>query len=90
MTPSTLVPLLDAWQWQSDAACRGMASGVFFSPPGERGNTRRAREQRALRICRSCPVLDQCAAFARGNGEPFGVWGGLTERQRASAAVSVP
>jgi WhiB family redox-sensing transcriptional regulator len=82
-----LVPLLDAWQWQADAACRGMASTVFFSPTGERGPARRHREQRALRICRSCPVLDQCAAFAQRTHQRFGVWGGMTERQRTITAT---
>lgn len=77
-----LVPLLDAWQWQGDAACRGMASAVFFSPLGERGPRRRRREQRAREVCRGCPVLDDCAAFAVSTRQPFGVWGGLTERQR--------
>jgi WhiB family redox-sensing transcriptional regulator len=65
-----------------------MASAVFFSPPGERGNTRKSRERKALQICQSCPVLDQCAAFARSTDQHFGVWGGLTERQRIAAATS--
>jgi WhiB family redox-sensing transcriptional regulator len=83
MISTSLVPLLHAWQWQAAAACRGMASAVFFSPPGERGNARRHREQRALQVCGSCPVLSQCAGFAQGTQQTFGVWGGLTERQRA-------
>ena len=85
-----LVPLLDTWRWQARAACRGMPPSVFFSPPGERGHARRRREQRAQRICRACPVLQQCAAFAEGTGEPFGVWGGLTERQRTAPARTRP
>ncbi|WP_225447222.1 WhiB family transcriptional regulator [Streptacidiphilus sp. PB12-B1b] len=87
MRSSSLVPLLDSWQWQAGAACRGMASAVFFSPPGERGSARRSREQRAQRVCGTCPVLDQCAAFAQGTDQPFGVWGGLTERQRHARAT---
>lgn len=83
MRSSNLVPLLDSWQWQAHAACRGMASAVFFSPPGERGHARRAREQRAQQVCATCPVLDTCASFAAGTGQPHGVWGGQTERQRS-------
>ncbi|WP_326718977.1 MULTISPECIES: WhiB family transcriptional regulator [unclassified Streptomyces] len=82
MSVSPLVPLLDAWQWQADAACRGMASAVFFSPTGERGHRRRRREQRAVEVCRTCPVLDDCAAFALSTRQPYGIWGGLTEHQR--------
>jgi WhiB family redox-sensing transcriptional regulator len=82
MSVSPLVPLLDSWQWQAGAACRGMASAVFFSPPGERGHHRRNREQRAMEVCRACPVLDDCAAFALSTRQPYGIWGGLTEHQR--------
>jgi WhiB family redox-sensing transcriptional regulator len=59
-----------------------MASAVFFSPAGERGPARREREARAIQVCRDCPVLDLCAAFADRTGQSFGVWGGRTERQR--------
>ncbi|QMU75052.1 WhiB family transcriptional regulator [Streptacidiphilus sp. PB12-B1b] len=61
-----------------------MASESFFSPTGERGPARRRREEHALRVCRSCAVVDQCAAFADRTGQPYGVWGGLTARQRAT------
>jgi WhiB family redox-sensing transcriptional regulator len=87
MSGRSLVPLLDSWRWQASAACRGMASAVFFSPPGERGNARRSREQRAQAICGRCPVLDPCAAFAQSTSQSFGVWGGLTERQRSARAA---
>lgn len=75
-------PLLDEWGWQAQAACRGMEASVFFSPHYERGDSRRHRERRAQAICRECPVLDRCAAFAVHTGQAFGVWGGLTEADR--------
>ena len=37
-------PLVEYWDWQRHALCRGMDSSVFFSPLGERGALRRARE----------------------------------------------
>ena len=89
MDNSRRLPSLDLWQWQTRAACRGMPTENFFSPTGERGPVRRRREKHARRICRSCAVVDQCAAFADRTGQPYGVWGGLTARQRAIAA-SVP
>ncbi|MBA3652865.1 MAG: WhiB family transcriptional regulator [Actinobacteria bacterium] len=32
--------------------------------------------------CRRCPVRDECLAFALEGGEKFGVWGGVSERDR--------
>ncbi len=43
---------------------------------------RGAEQRRAAAICRHCPVLLQCRADALDNRVEFGVWGGLTERQR--------
>ena len=86
MNNSRLVPSLDLWQWQSRAACKGMASENLFSPTGERGPALRRREEHARRICRTCAVVDPCAGFADRTGQPYGVWGGRTARQRATAA----
>ncbi|MFJ3672598.1 WhiB family transcriptional regulator [Streptomyces sp. NPDC090106] len=79
---NTLRPLSSDWQWQQSAACRGMNSSVFFSPPGERGRARLAREERARSICGRCPVVDVCAATALAHGESYGVWGGLSDAER--------
>ncbi|MFE1194009.1 WhiB family transcriptional regulator [Streptomyces olivaceoviridis] len=80
-----LKPLLRTWEWQAEAACRGMDSSVFFSPPGERGSARRRREQRAQEICRQCPVRVPCAGFAATSDQRYGVWGGSTEADRRVA-----
>lgn len=74
--------LLTVWGWQAEAACRGMDSSVFFSPSDERGQARRDRELRAQAVCRACPVRTACEVFAVATGQPYGVWGGLTEHQR--------
>lgn len=68
--------------WWEDAACRGVESSVFFSPDSERGTARARREQRAQRICQDCPVLIRCRDHALSTGEPYGVWGGMTETDR--------
>ncbi|MFH9353614.1 WhiB family transcriptional regulator [Kitasatospora sp. NPDC017646] len=52
---------------------------------GERGEARREREGQARSVCRACPVRTACAAFAVRTGEPFGIWGGLTEADRDAA-----
>lgn len=73
--------------WRDKAACAapGIDPGLFFSPDsGERGRPRArcaddAREAAALAVCASCPVMEQCRAWAIQTGERHGVWGGLTE-----------
>ena len=75
-------PLVEYWDWQRHALCRGMDSSVFFSPLGERGALRRAREERARAVCVRCPVREDCARTALRGGEQYGVWGGLTEHER--------
>lgn len=77
-------PTVSSWDWQLQAACRGMDSELFFRPDQERGVERAAREARAKRVCRSCPVLEQCRQHALSTQEPFGVWGGLSETERAT------
>ncbi|MEW2287814.1 WhiB family transcriptional regulator [Streptomyces sp. NPDC047841] len=79
---STTKPLLRFWEWQAQAACRGMKSSMFFSPAGERGSARRRREARAIAVCRGCPVQSDCRSFAENSRQAYGVWGGSTERQR--------
>jgi hypothetical protein len=71
-----------ARDWREDAACRGIESSVFFSPDGERGHARAQRESRAQRICQDCPVLRRCRDHALTTGEPYGIWGGMTETDR--------
>jgi WhiB family redox-sensing transcriptional regulator len=72
------------WSWRLRAACRHVDSGIFFSPEGERGPERDAREARAKAICARCPVIGPCAAYAVQHDERYGVWGGLSERERAA------
>ncbi|TWV44420.1 WhiB family transcriptional regulator [Streptomyces misionensis] len=78
-------PLARMWEWQAEAACRGMDSSVFFSPAGERGRARRHREEAARAICDSCPVSGPCGRFALTSQQFYGVWGGYTEAERRSA-----
>ena len=75
-------PVAEAWDWQLVAACRDVDTKVFFAPDAERGLRRLARERVAKAVCRSCPVMEACAAYAIRTREPFGVWGGLTPEER--------
>jgi WhiB family redox-sensing transcriptional regulator len=75
---------LDHWDWQRDAACRGMDSSLFFHPPNERDAARDNRAARAKAICRECPVVAECLDHALRVREPYGVWGRRTEDERPS------
>lgn len=61
--------------WVGEAVCRGVRSDVFFPPSG-------VRPVEALRLCGVCPVRVECLEYAIENHQHWGVWGGLTERQR--------
>ena len=61
--------------WQTDALCAQTDPEAFFPEKG--GSTRDAK-----RICTSCEVKTQCLEYALQNDERFGIWGGLSERER--------
>ncbi|WP_329955129.1 WhiB family transcriptional regulator [Rhodococcoides fascians] len=69
------------WDWQLDARCRNASPAAFFGAsdfePYEHEGVAAAKA-----ICMACPVRNQCLAHAITVGEPFGVWGGMTERER--------
>ncbi|RVW01852.1 WhiB family transcriptional regulator [Rhodococcus spongiicola] len=82
-TTPTLAPLADTWEWQQHGLCQGMDASAFFPPTGERGSARMVRERRAKAICNACPVMATCLAHSLAVPEPFGVWGGMSESERA-------
>jgi WhiB family redox-sensing transcriptional regulator len=61
--------------WQDQANCLGVDPDLFFPERG--ASTREAKE-----VCRGCEVRQQCLDYALANGEKFGIWGGLSERER--------
>ena len=62
--------------WYADAACRGMPGEIFFPQRGEMTTTAKA-------VCASCTVREECLEAALGPpSEKFGVWGGMSERER--------
>jgi WhiB family redox-sensing transcriptional regulator len=62
--------------WQERGACRGVDPEVFFPVSDEEA-------WRAKEICAVCEVRLDCLAFSLANRERYGVWGGVTERERA-------
>ena len=77
------------WDWRAAAACRLADTSLFFGPERELVGARRLREQQAKAICATCPVIEPCRAHALVHREPYGVWGGLTERERAAIWAAV-
>ncbi|SEQ94554.1 WhiB family transcriptional regulator, redox-sensing transcriptional regulator [Actinokineospora terrae] len=69
--------------WQAHGACQTLPVDRFYSPDNERGLARDRRVQAAKLVCSRCPVLRRCRDFALRTAEPYGVWGGLDERERA-------
>lgn len=61
--------------WQDNANCLGVDPDLFFPERG--ASTREAKE-----VCRGCVVRGECLEYALANGEKFGIWGGLSERER--------
>jgi WhiB family redox-sensing transcriptional regulator len=61
--------------WQERALCAQTDPEAFFPEKG--GSTREAK-----RICSGCEVRAECLDYALAHDERFGIWGGLSERER--------
>ena len=71
--PEPLPPVAD--QWQDRALCAQTDPEAFFPEKG--GSTREAKK-----ICLGCEVRHECLEYALEHDERFGIWGGLSERER--------
>jgi WhiB family redox-sensing transcriptional regulator len=58
--------------WHRDAACKEMPTSLFYPENGD--------HLTAVIVCQACPVREECAEA--GDGERFGIWGGMSVRQR--------
>ncbi|MBV9091829.1 MAG: WhiB family transcriptional regulator [Mycobacteriaceae bacterium] len=74
MTQFTILAAEDRVAWVSKARCRSADPEALF--------VRGAAQKKAAVICRHCPVIAECRAEALDNRVEFGVWGGMTERER--------
>jgi WhiB family redox-sensing transcriptional regulator len=77
-TLGVLVDLFDTEEepeWQDRALCAQTDPEAFFPEKG--GSTREAK-----RICQGCDVRAECLEYALAHDERFGIWGGLSERER--------
>ncbi|OPG10627.1 hypothetical protein B1L11_23225 [Microbispora sp. GKU 823] len=58
------------------AVCPEIDPDLFFAEPNDPVSSRLAKA-----VCRGCPVVSECLAYAIEHGE-VGVWGGTTEKER--------
>lgn len=72
----TFEHLINREPWQAEGICRQVDTGDMFFPD-KGGSTKEAK-----RVCAVCPVIEECREFALAHDERFGVWGGLSERER--------
>lgn len=63
------------YSWQERGSCRGVDADLFFPTSEDEATPGKA-------ICTTCPVRLACLAFSLERNERFGIWGGLTERER--------
>jgi WhiB family redox-sensing transcriptional regulator len=66
---------IEETSWQERALCAQTDPEAFFPEKG--GSTREAK-----RVCGSCDVRGECLEYALAKDERFGIWGGLSERER--------
>ncbi|GHE48874.1 hypothetical protein GCM10017771_70200 [Streptomyces capitiformicae] len=73
MHNDTITPIDTAWQER--ALCAQTGADFFFPEPG-------SSVREAKRICGMCEMRSACLDYALTNDERFGVWGGLSEKER--------
>ncbi len=61
--------------WQGRALCAQTDPEAFFPEKG--GSTREAKS-----VCKVCEVRQECLEYALAHDERYGIWGGLSERER--------
>ncbi|MFC3386870.1 WhiB family transcriptional regulator [Couchioplanes caeruleus subsp. azureus] len=64
-----------SYDWRDDALCAQSDPEAFY--PDKGGSTGPARK-----ICGRCPVREACLQYALAHDERFGIWGGLSDRER--------
>ncbi|MCZ1006377.1 WhiB family transcriptional regulator [Streptomyces lydicus] len=73
----------DAGDWRHQGVCREEEEPDLFFPVGNTGPALLQIEE-AKAVCRRCPVMPQCQDWALTTRMPDGVWGGMSEAERAT------
>ncbi len=72
---AALLGLADSPWWWAEGLCAQTDPELFFPEKG--GSTRQAKQ-----VYAACPVRAECLEYVLAHDERFGVWGGLSERER--------
>jgi WhiB family redox-sensing transcriptional regulator len=78
-----LSPIASKWEWQNEGLCKNQDTNNFFLEENLRGPQKAQKVLNAKKICAPCPVKQQCLEHALNVPEYYGVWGGLSEEERA-------
>lgn len=70
----TVIAFETSQSWTAQSACRNADPDELFVSG--------AAQNRAKAVCMGCPVRTECLSDALDNRVEFGVWGGMTERER--------
>lgn len=68
-------------QWRNLARCKGKITNDFYPELGVKGAAKQVREMKMF--CRECSVILDCLSYALENDEQFGIWGGMTPKERS-------
>jgi len=68
-------PLVEPEPWTQFAACRNMPANLFFPEQGQSTTEAKA-------VCAECAVRERCLTYALDHHERYGIWGGLSARER--------
>jgi WhiB family redox-sensing transcriptional regulator len=71
----------DPHPWMTDANCAGVDVDLFFPERGE-------STYEAKKVCRGCVVRVECLEWAIARPEKFGIWGGMSERERRRLRIA--
>jgi len=77
---------LDVENWRADAKCIGMDTNNWYPPRDKNLYTVIADQSKAVCLGKDgrppCPVKKDCLLYAHGRDEEYGIWGGLSRRER--------
>lgn len=69
-------------KWHDSANCKGMETNIFFTESTNKQYKKNTALARA--VCNKCKVRSECLNYALTENVPFGIWGGLSPRERSA------
>lgn len=79
--PTRPIEVVDESAWRDKAECLHLPVDLFFPEKGDCNTVDTARQ--AKQVCAQCPVRVQCLEYALEHEQSYGVFGGMTVRERA-------